>query len=388
MVDSVRSELATVLRSSAPVAGLTHTFYRYPARFSPQFARAAIDLLTKPGDTVVDPFMGGGTSAVEALAAGRRFVGCDLNPLAVFVGVAKTTPLSRSDSDALRKWSSSVRSRLDVRKSRRRLANWLGYQRHVPWWLRNTLDFALSEMVRLSSPSQIRIARCSLLKAAQWALDCRRTLPSSREFLCYHERQLEAMTEANLRLAEQLKESFGSRRVQLSRRMFQRPAAGLHDDSRVPKDWMPPRLILTSPPYFGIHILYHRWQVQGRRETPAAYWIAGCRDGHGGSHYTFGDRKRKESATYFTGLRESFKSVVSLMDDKTTLVQLLAFRDPVLQLPEYLSVMREVGLREIAGESALRPRVWRQVPNRKWYAEVMGQTSASSEVLLIHRRRR
>ncbi len=52
------------------MVGLTHGFYRYPARFSPQFARSAIEAFTEPLDTVLDPFMGGGTSAVEALGLG------------------------------------------------------------------------------------------------------------------------------------------------------------------------------------------------------------------------------------------------------------------------------------------------------------------------------
>jgi site-specific DNA-methyltransferase (adenine-specific) len=35
--------------------------------------------LTRPGDTVVDPFMGAGTTGVAALALGRSFIGCDVN---------------------------------------------------------------------------------------------------------------------------------------------------------------------------------------------------------------------------------------------------------------------------------------------------------------------
>jgi DNA methylase len=53
-----------------PVTGLTHNFYRYPARFSPAFVRAAIEAFTEPGDYVLDPYMGGGTSLVEAVAVG------------------------------------------------------------------------------------------------------------------------------------------------------------------------------------------------------------------------------------------------------------------------------------------------------------------------------
>ena len=77
-------QLRLALRSRQYVSGLTHSFYRYPARFSPLFARTAIALFSKPGDTVLDPFVGGGTTVVETLAAGRRAVGVDLNSLAVF----------------------------------------------------------------------------------------------------------------------------------------------------------------------------------------------------------------------------------------------------------------------------------------------------------------
>ena len=36
-----------------------------------------VERLTKPGQLVCDPFLGGGTTAVVSLALGRRFVGCD-----------------------------------------------------------------------------------------------------------------------------------------------------------------------------------------------------------------------------------------------------------------------------------------------------------------------
>ncbi|MHC4069421.1 MAG: DNA methyltransferase, partial [Planctomycetota bacterium] len=49
------------------IIGLTHNFYRYPARFSPTFASTAIKLFSKHGDIVLDPYMGGGTTIVEAV---------------------------------------------------------------------------------------------------------------------------------------------------------------------------------------------------------------------------------------------------------------------------------------------------------------------------------
>jgi DNA methylase len=56
-----------------------HSFYKYPARFSPVFAREAIKAFTTEGETVIDPFCGGGTSLVEAVALGRRAAGFGLS---------------------------------------------------------------------------------------------------------------------------------------------------------------------------------------------------------------------------------------------------------------------------------------------------------------------
>ena len=61
-----------------PVCGLSHTLYKYPARFSPLLAREVISSMTSPGEVVLDPFVGGGTSLVEAIAAGRDGIGLDI----------------------------------------------------------------------------------------------------------------------------------------------------------------------------------------------------------------------------------------------------------------------------------------------------------------------
>jgi len=53
----------------------------YRACFKPQLPRFFIDRLTRPGDTVYDPFMGRGTTVLEAALLGRVSIGCDVNPL-------------------------------------------------------------------------------------------------------------------------------------------------------------------------------------------------------------------------------------------------------------------------------------------------------------------
>ena len=84
----IAARIARVRRAALdqePISGLTHQFYRYPARFSPRFVRTAIEEFSSPGDTVLDPYMGGGTTIVEAYANGRQAIGNDVNSLAVFV---------------------------------------------------------------------------------------------------------------------------------------------------------------------------------------------------------------------------------------------------------------------------------------------------------------
>lgn len=53
----------------------------YRACFKPQLPRFFIERLTSPGDVVYDPFMGRGTTLIEAALLGRRPYGCDVNPL-------------------------------------------------------------------------------------------------------------------------------------------------------------------------------------------------------------------------------------------------------------------------------------------------------------------
>lgn len=71
-----------------------HRLHWYPASFIPQIPSYAIDILSKPGDIVYDPFCGVGTTLVEAVRLGRRAFGTDSNSIAVRVAIAKTTFLT------------------------------------------------------------------------------------------------------------------------------------------------------------------------------------------------------------------------------------------------------------------------------------------------------
>jgi hypothetical protein len=55
----------------------------YRACFKPQLPRFFIERLTKPSDVVYDPFMGRGTTPIEAALLGRVPFGNDINPLSL-----------------------------------------------------------------------------------------------------------------------------------------------------------------------------------------------------------------------------------------------------------------------------------------------------------------
>jgi len=50
------------------------------ATFPPALIEPCILASTRPGDVVLDPFMGSGTTAQVAQQLGRRWIGCELNP--------------------------------------------------------------------------------------------------------------------------------------------------------------------------------------------------------------------------------------------------------------------------------------------------------------------
>jgi hypothetical protein len=78
----------------------------YRACFKPQLPRFFIQRLTQPGDIVYDPFMGRGTTLVEAAILGRVPFGNDVNPLSVVMTRPRLTPPCLPQVDArLRKVS-------------------------------------------------------------------------------------------------------------------------------------------------------------------------------------------------------------------------------------------------------------------------------------------
>lgn len=380
--------LVEAARDRAPIEGLTHTFYRYPARFPPRMVRAAIEAFTQPGDLVYDPYVGGGTTLVEALATHRPSMGSDISTLAAFVAQVKTTILDDHALDELALWAATTASAINIHGPTPAFDTWeeAGYFKHLGqgsrWRLRKALAQCVAAVDTCSRPAIERFARCVILRAAQWALDGRRTVPSIDEFRRMLITSCSEMTAGMRKLRACIGEADAP-----SVTVLNRSAVGVDHDPAM-RAMARPKLVMTSPPYPGVHVLYHRWQIDGRRETGAPFWIANALDGSGASYYTMGDRKRPGQETYFETIRASLASVAKICADDAIFVQVVAFAQPEWQLPRYLEAAADAGLAEfflpvLADEAD--GRLWRDVPNRRWYAEQRGQTPGSKEVMLFHR---
>ncbi len=77
---------------------LTHWIYPYKGKFHPQMIRALLNIIgLKVGDTVLDPFIGSGTTAIEAQLLGINCIGIDISPLCVLQSKVKTESIEVLD---------------------------------------------------------------------------------------------------------------------------------------------------------------------------------------------------------------------------------------------------------------------------------------------------
>jgi hypothetical protein len=378
--------LVSAVLSSSPSKGFTHTFYKYPARFSPEFARSAINTFSSPGDVVLDPFMGSGTTLVEAMVAGRHAIGADISSLAHFVSKVKTTVLTQAEISTIQKWAESIPERLNLRQQIN------DHQReserdvkHLPWAIQRTIGLALQQIEELESARQREFARCALLRTAQRSLDCTRAFPTACEF---RRRFVETLSTHFIGMKE-VGAVIGAAKSSPTILCFNEEATALTPDLWQARLDKKPSLVITSPPYPSVHMLYHRWQIKGRRETSAPFWIAGTYDGQGESYYTMGGRGAVGASKYFGTIQQCFGDIHKFLARDAIVLQLIAFSRIRDQLPKYLKAMEDAGYCEVGIDLMSRDsdsRVWRQVPLRKWYASAKGNTSSSRELLLVHRR--
>lgn len=377
------NDLKRAAGSSDGATDLTHSLYRYPASMSPQLTRALILALTKPGDVVLDPFCGGGATAIETLAHGRQAVCSDLNALACFVTHAKAWPLGQRALQAFHQWADSV-ERLLLRSSRIRSIPLVIKDglRSAPrthallWGLRNSALGIPGAGVR-------RFALLAVLRAGQLCFDCRKEPANPSSLIrAFRGVSIQALTKMHSYSA-----ACGCQAGlnTLRRRLTVVQSDAAHLGEKLDLKGIPISLILTSPPYPGVHVLYHRWQVLGRRETALPYSLLAIQDGLYESHYTLGPRREPGKDRYFQRLASIFTLLRPALNRATIVAQVVGFSDPKRHLARFREAMSDAGYDEVIATNTAGSLITRIIPHRRWYAEISPRQESAREYLLIHK---
>lgn len=377
-------QLTEAASARTKVSGLTHCFYRYPARFGDKFVRDAILNFSQPGDSVLDPFCGGGTTLVEALATGRMAIGSDISPLALFVAKTKTTILNGRQLTRVGRWVDDVAA--EVRPLlRHRFDEGDTRLSGLPQPYRNLLCNLRAALDELPAGPTRNFARCLLMKTGQWAFDGKENIPSPTEIVRRLALSFAEMQSGMMELSSMLDTS-GIPSANAKPILIKSPADSLTEAKLGLTRQVD--LVVTSPPYLGVHVLYNKWQYAGRKELRTPFFLADRDDLGGSSAYTIVSRHSKSDALYFERIQSSFAAIQKLLSSNAFVIQLVSFANPETALPRYLNALRAAGL--ILCETYVKTSglQWRSVPARRWYARVgaVRDSGANQEVLLVHRK--
>jgi DNA modification methylase len=251
---------------------LTHPLHPYPARFVPSLPRQAIAALSRPGELILDPFSGGGTTAVEALAAGRSAYSIDANRIGNLIGRAKTTALRGADGSALQHLEASLLA-LQPAELRQREPAWVPDIPNRPKWYDADVFRALG-IVRMlvtdmDAPAASDLAMVAFVQAA-----ARLSFQESETRYTSRPRPVDVLevpraVVAELRRMRRIVER-ASRPDDLAQATF------IDGDAREPTSYAALRhgsagLVVTSPPYpnaYDYH-LYHRFRLFWLGAEPA-----------------------------------------------------------------------------------------------------------------------
>jgi DNA modification methylase len=77
----------------------THALHPYVAAINPPLVQALIENYIPKGESILDPYCGGGGVLIESMLANRPCAGGEINPLGVIISKAKTTYIEKSVID-------------------------------------------------------------------------------------------------------------------------------------------------------------------------------------------------------------------------------------------------------------------------------------------------
>jgi hypothetical protein len=97
MIGNVETEYSRIVskyrkKSKSDNQYLTHWYYPYKGKYHPRLVRSIFNIIDlKYGETVLDPFIGSGTTCLEAHLFGLNSIGFDISPVCTLVSKVKIT---------------------------------------------------------------------------------------------------------------------------------------------------------------------------------------------------------------------------------------------------------------------------------------------------------
>jgi hypothetical protein len=237
-----------------------HALHPYLGKFIPQLVDFFLERYFSPGDGVYDPFVGSGTTLVEANVFGASSIGCDISAFNCLLSRVKTSPYSLGELDLSLRGALGLavqtEDAVDIDDASAWLRAW-----YAPQSLRELLAYECVIDATLGDPAW-DVARVILSRSARSArmtthfdLDFPRK-PIQKSYWCHkHDRRCSPVREAAKFLRRYTTDTV--RRIRsFADVRSSAPVEVLHADARFVN--LPGKVdgIITSPPYPGL-IDYH-----------------------------------------------------------------------------------------------------------------------------------
>ena len=235
-----------------------HSLHPYLGKYIPQLVDVFLRRYFAPGDCIYDPFVGSGTTLVEANVFGASAVGCDISAFNCLLARVKTSRYSLGELEL------ELRGALET--ARRTAPSADG---ESPWLRSGFSPRALGELLAYRSaishlqPEHADVARVILSRAARSArltthfdLDFPKS-PTTSPYYCHkHKRTCRPVEEAEKFLVRYTLDTV--RRIRAFAELRTDSAVTVvHGDSQSVALSIEPTGVITSPPYPGL-IDYHQ----------------------------------------------------------------------------------------------------------------------------------
>ena len=329
--------------SESPFSGL----HFHPGRYISQIPAAIIGALSSPGDTILDPFCGSGTSLVEAQRLGRFGIGIDLNPVSTMMCRAKLLVNRSARITKILHFHASKLVNLQMHKASHastnsiapnavQLTKWYheetAYQLTLLWnYIQDTSGY--SKYLLSFCFSGILLAVCS--ERRHWGYICDNTNPLEKRYFDAFEamnKSIYALSDAyHLRdrgLPPEIKFPLKPSTI------YEGSAADVIHSLQKPVD-----LIITSPPYYGVidYVKAQRLSMEW-----LGHPISSLRSLETGAR---SKRHRKNAYTeYIEDLNKTFSAAYSVLKPKSYMVIVLGestHRAPVVS--DFISRIQAIG---------------------------------------------